>query len=82
MTIFDVYDIKDELGRGAFSIVKLAVHKKTGEKFAVKIIDKKNVGTDLVRLETEIQILKKSQSSQHHFNERAFRHSRIPFYRH
>jgi len=59
MGIFDVYDIKEELGRGAFSIVKLAVHKKTGEKYAVKIIDKKNVGTDLVRLETEIQILKK-----------------------
>jgi calcium/calmodulin-dependent protein kinase I len=57
--IFDVYEVKEELGRGAFSIVKLAVNKKTGEKYAVKIIDKKNVGTDLVRLETEIQILKK-----------------------
>jgi len=47
------------LGRGAFSVVKLAVNKKTSERFAVKIIDKKNVGSDLVRLETEIQILKK-----------------------
>jgi len=64
MSIFDNYDIKEELGRGAFSVVKLAIQKKTGDKFAVKIIDKKNVGSDLVRLETEIQILKKV----HHAN--------------
>jgi len=57
--MFDTYDVKEELGRGAFSIVKLAIHKKTGQKYAVKIIDKKTVGADINRLETEIQILKK-----------------------
>lgn len=59
MSLTDHYDVKEELGRGAFSVVKLAVHKKTGEKFAVKIIDKKNVGAEAVRLQTEIEILQK-----------------------
>jgi len=59
MSLSDNYDVKDELGRGAFSVVKLAVHKKSGQKYAVKVIDKKNVGADINRLETEIQILKK-----------------------
>jgi len=38
--IGDAYEIKEELGRGAFSIVKKVVNKKTGEVYAVKIIDK------------------------------------------
>jgi len=59
--IEDVYDIKDELGKGAFSVVKLAIHKTTGEKVAVKIIDKKAASTqqDEQRLKTEVEILKK-----------------------
>jgi len=35
------YDIANELGRGAFSVVKLGTSKKTKEKVAIKIIDKK-----------------------------------------
>jgi len=54
-----LYDIGEELGRGAFSIVKLATSKKDGSKWAVKIIDKKSAGQDMDRLETEIEILKK-----------------------
>jgi len=38
------YDLGAELGRGAFSTVKLATSKKTKEKVAVKIIDKKMLG--------------------------------------
>jgi len=59
--IHDVYDIKDELGKGAFSVVFLAVNKKTGEKVAVKTIDKKAASTvqDQNRLKTEVEILKK-----------------------
>jgi len=34
------YDIGDELGRGAFSVVKKAVNKASGEEVAVKIIAK------------------------------------------
>lgn len=41
--LFAKYDVRDELGSGAFSLVKLAVNKATGDKFAVKIIEKKNV---------------------------------------
>ncbi|KAI8914661.1 kinase-like domain-containing protein, partial [Gorgonomyces haynaldii] len=35
------YNIQKTLGQGAFSKVKLAVHRETGAKLAVKIIDKK-----------------------------------------
>jgi calcium/calmodulin-dependent protein kinase I len=59
MSITDKYIIQDELGRGAFSIVKLAVEKETGNKYAVKIIHKSNVGQDMARLQTEMEILKK-----------------------
>jgi len=57
----DVYEIKSDLGKGAFSVVKLAVNKKSGEKVAIKIIDKKSAATpqDAKRLETEVAILKK-----------------------
>jgi len=58
--ITDNYDIQKELGKGAFSVVHLAVHKKTGEKVAVKIIDKKQAKPeDQKRLQTEVDILKK-----------------------
>jgi len=55
------YDIKQDLGKGAFSIVKKAINKKTGEEVAIKIIDKKTATTaqDTKRLETEVTILKK-----------------------
>jgi len=54
----DKYEITEELGRGAFSIVKLAIDKETGQKFAVKIINKTTIGQDMSRLATEISILK------------------------
>lgn len=38
--ITDKYKLEDELGRGSFAIVKSAVNKKTGEKVAIKIIDR------------------------------------------
>jgi len=59
--IEDNYDVGDELGKGAFSIVKKAINKKTGEKVAVKVIDKKAASTpqDTQRLKTEVEILKK-----------------------
>jgi len=59
-TLFDTYDIKGELGKGAFSVVKLAIHKKTGDKVAVKIIDNTQCSaeSDTKRLKTEVDILK------------------------
>ena len=57
--ILDIYEIKDNLGSGSFSLVKLAINKYTKEKVAVKIMDKKKMKT--ARLEsarTEIEIMK------------------------
>jgi len=53
------YELGEEIGRGAFSVVRVATHKKTGEKFAIKIIEKNNLEADLSRLKTEIEILKR-----------------------
>lgn len=54
------YDILDEIGRGAFSIVKKARSKKTNEEVAIKFIEKKFVDKqDLMLLAREIDIMKK-----------------------
>ncbi|TPX32921.1 hypothetical protein SmJEL517_g04100 [Synchytrium microbalum] len=55
------YDIKAALGRGNFSTVKLAVNKATGERCAVKIVDKKRIRFNSKALNAvgrEIDILK------------------------
>ena len=39
--IEDFYEIKEIIGKGKFSVVKCAIHKKTSKKVAVKIIKKK-----------------------------------------
>jgi len=52
------YDLGEELGRGAFSVVRVATQKATGERYAIKIIEKNNLEADLSRLKTEIDILK------------------------
>jgi len=41
--VTDFYTIGEELGRGAFSIVKKGKNKKTGQHVAIKTIDKKFV---------------------------------------
>merc|ERR1712188_260449 len=56
--IEDRYEIGRELGRGAFSVVKEATSKRSGKKYAVKIIEKQNAGQDMARLRTEMEILK------------------------
>lgn len=38
--IAGLYDLETTLGRGHFAVVKLARHVFTGEKVAVKVIDK------------------------------------------
>merc|ERR1712137_1088831 len=58
ITIFaEKYHVGDVLGRGAFSVVKEVTSKRSGRRYAVKIIDKKNVGQDMQRLRVEIDIL-------------------------
>jgi len=54
------YKVGEEIGRGAFSVVKKATHKKTGEDVAIKFIEKKFVDKqDLMLLAREIDIMKK-----------------------
>lgn len=62
--IFDVpsdihskYALKEVLGKGTFSVVKLGVNVETGEHVAVKIIDKNNVDVKVESLKTEVKIL-------------------------
>lgn len=60
----DNYDIKEELGKGAFSIVKRCVQKSTGLEFAAKIINTKKLTTrDFQKLEREARICRKLQHS-------------------
>ena len=59
-SILNEYTIKGIIGKGTFSIVKLGIDKLTGEKVAIKILDKKRIMTkdDIERIEREINILK------------------------
>ncbi|MDP2438364.1 MAG: protein kinase [archaeon] len=57
--IHSVYDFGPELGKGEFSTVILGIDKQTGEKVAIKQIQKNDMDTS--RLETEVMILKAVQ---------------------
>ncbi len=57
--INEIYDIKDKLGNGKFGLVRLGIHKYSGEKVAIKIMTKKEMNNeDLELVKTEIEILK------------------------
>jgi len=58
-TVEDKYDLKDVLGTGAFSQVRLAESKDDGQMYAVKIIDKKALKGKEDSLENEIRVLKR-----------------------
>ncbi|KAL2914707.1 hypothetical protein HK105_205847 [Polyrhizophydium stewartii] len=53
------YDLQHTIGTGAFSEVKLAVERATGQKFAIKIIDKLKCKGKESMIETEVNILKR-----------------------
>ena len=52
--------IKQVIGEGTFATVRLAVNKQTGEKVAIKIMDKNKIiqKEDKIRIEREIKVLK------------------------
>ncbi|CAH1099200.1 unnamed protein product [Psylliodes chrysocephalus] len=52
------YELERTIGCGGFAKVKLATHLATGEKVAVKIMDKALLGADLARVKLEISALK------------------------
>lgn len=52
------YELRETIGSGGFAKVKLAVHSLTGEKVAIKIMNKKELGSDLPRVQREIDAMK------------------------
>ncbi|XP_025198840.1 calcium/calmodulin-dependent protein kinase type 1 isoform X1 [Melanaphis sacchari] len=63
-SIEDKYDVKDLLGTGAFSEVRLAVSKeRPNEMYAVKIIDKKALKGKEDSLDNEIKVLRRFSKS-------------------
>ncbi|GMR47752.1 hypothetical protein PMAYCL1PPCAC_17947 [Pristionchus mayeri] len=58
----DNYDVKEELGKGAFSVVRRCVMKANGNEFAAKIINTKKLSArDFQKLEREARICRKLQ---------------------
>lgn len=56
----DNYELKEELGKGAFSIVRRCVQKNSGLEFAAKIINTKKLSArDFQKLEREARICRK-----------------------
>jgi len=39
----DIYEIKEKLGNGKFGLVRLGIHKESGRKVAIKIMNKKDM---------------------------------------
>ncbi|XP_077427011.1 maternal embryonic leucine zipper kinase [Vanacampus margaritifer] len=58
------YEVYDTIGSGGFAKVKLGRHIQTGEKVAIKIMNKKDLGEDLPRVKVEIEAMK-NLSHQH-----------------
>ena len=60
MTNLDYYGIGDVVGMGSFSTVRIAEHKVTGTKVAVKIIPRRNFDdpNHLERFKREVDIIK------------------------
>ncbi|CAG2224618.1 MELK [Mytilus edulis] len=53
-----LYHLRETIGSGGFAKVKLGYHSLTGEKVAIKIMDKRALGDDLPRVKTEIEAMK------------------------
>ncbi|KAM9856544.1 maternal embryonic leucine zipper kinase [Aulostomus maculatus] len=58
------YEVYETIGSGGFAKVKLGRHIMTGEKVAIKIMNKKDLGDDLPRVKVEIEAMK-NLSHQH-----------------
>ena len=59
--ILNEFSIKETIGQGSFSKVKLGINKLTGEKVAIKIMDKKRIKllSEKKRVQRELNIIKK-----------------------
>lgn len=54
-----LYTLGETLGSGTFSVVRVGINKKTSEKVAIKVIDKKTLGDKTDMIQSEVEILKK-----------------------
>jgi hypothetical protein len=60
--VLDFYDFQMTLGQGQFGQVKLAVHKKTGQNAAIKIMGKKDIKSiEMYQIKKEIEVMKMSK---------------------
>jgi len=59
--IRDLYDFGKTLGVGSFAIVKECINKKTQEKYAVKIIDKKHIEGQEAMIKSEVKVISQLQ---------------------
>ncbi|PRT55994.1 Serine/threonine-protein kinase RAD53 [Wickerhamiella sorbophila] len=55
------YEFAETIGQGAFALVRVAINRETGKKFAVKIINKSKI-TGGIAVHREIEILKALQN--------------------
>ncbi|KAI7810637.1 maternal embryonic leucine zipper kinase [Triplophysa rosa] len=58
------YEVYETIGSGGFAKVKLGRHLLTGEKVAIKIMEKKDLGDDLPRVKIEIEAMKNLSHQQ------------------
>jgi serine/threonine protein kinase/Ca2+-binding EF-hand superfamily protein len=57
--IEDIYEINETIGSGNFGVVKKGIHKLTGRKVAIKIINKEElIEGDMKMIKNEIEIMK------------------------
>ena len=59
------FSMGEKLGEGTFGVVRIATHILTGERVAVKVLDRARIReqADKTRIEREIEILKKLHNS-------------------
>ncbi len=58
-SLIDYYELKENLGKGKFGIVRGAIYKKTGKKVAIKVMKKSIMSQqDIELVRQEIEILK------------------------
>lgn len=63
--IAGLYDLEETLGSGHFAVVKLARHVFTGEKVAVKVIDKSKLDEiSRAHLFQEVQLQKERNNTK------------------
>lgn len=60
--LHDFYELKENLGKGKYGLVKKGIHKKSGKIVAIKIVKKKELSLkDVELLKREIEVLKLCQ---------------------